>query len=231
MSALQRAHKRSARNEGGTTGEEKKAVDIKYRKIALLISPILIMTLLGSITMRAYEGWSWLDSVYWCIMTGTSVGYGDLVPRKNNTIWFSVVFIPLSVGVMSAALGRIANIFVEQEVFKSNTKLLKREVTLEDLEEMNADGDGEVSPIEFVEHMLKKMHKVDQNLLDELHHQFELLDADGSGGLQQDDLELLTARKLEERRSFALNLYQSSLLQQGNPPQKRWERRKILPID
>jgi hypothetical protein len=153
-------------------------------------------------------------------MTGTSVGYGDLVPRSNNMIWFSVVFIPLSVGVISAALGRIANIFVEQEVFKSNTKLLRREVTLEDLEEMNVDGDGEVSPLEFIEHMLKKMHKVDQMLLDKLHHQFEVLDADGSGGLQQDDLDLLTERKLKERRTCALNLYGSMLFR--GKSQKGW---------
>lgn len=135
-------------------------------------------------------------------------------------IWFSVVFIPLSVGVISAALGRIANIFVEQEVFKSNTKLLRREVTLEDLEEMNVDGDGEVSPLEFIEHMLKKMHKVDQMLLDKLHHQFEVLDADGSGGLQQDDLDLLTERKLKERRTCALNLYGSMLFR--GKSQKGW---------
>ena len=153
-------------------------------------------------------------------MTGTSVGYGDLVPRSNSMIWFSIVFIPLSVGVISAALGRIANIFVEQEVFKSNTKLLMREVTLEDLEEMNADGDGEVSPLEFVEHMLKKMHKVDQVLLDKLHHQFEVLDADGSGGLQREDLDLITERKLKERRAFALHLYGSVLLKEKS--QKGW---------
>jgi hypothetical protein len=92
---------------------------------------------------------------------------------------------------------------------KSNAKLLKREVTLEDLEAMNADGDGEVSPLEFVEHMLLVMNKVDQKLLDELHAQFERLDADGSGGLQQDDLEILTRRKLEECRAKKLLHYKS----------------------
>lgn len=127
--------------------------------------------------------------------------------------WFSVVYIPLAVGAFSAALGRIANIFVEAEIRKSNKKLLEREVTVEDLERMNADGDGEVSPLEFVEHMLKTMNKVDQALLDDLHSQFQKLDADGSGGLESDDLVLLTEQKLNERRRVILEKYRSALLQ------------------
>lgn len=120
-------------------------------------------------------------------------------------------------GVISAALGRIANIFVEHEIRKANTKMLRREVTLEDLEAMNADGDGEVSPLEFIEHMLLSMNKVDQALLDELHAQFERLDADGSGGLQQDDLDILTERKLSDQRSMALKQYKENLFDPSSP--------------
>ena len=161
-------------------------------------------------------------------MHTSKVGFGDFAPKTNEMRWFSVIFIPLSVGVISAALGRIANIFVEREIAKSNTKLLKREVTLEDLEVMNADGDGEVSLLEFVEYMLKSMHKVDQNLLDELHRQFERLDADGSGGLQQDDLELLTERKLSERRTDALERYANNLLVK-QPLPHTWASVRVTP--
>lgn len=90
--------------------------------------------------------------------------------------------------------------------------MLKREVTIADLEAMNSDGDGEVSPLEFVEHMLLVMNKVDQRLLDELHAQFEKLDADRSGGLQQDDLEILTRKKLQECRMKRLSLYKNDVL-------------------
>lgn len=130
--------------------------------------------------------------------------------------WFCVIFIPLSVGVISASLGKIANIFIEKEIAKSNDKLLKSELTLEDLERMNADGDGEVSVLEFVEFMLKSMNKVDQNLLDDLHRQFYALDADGSGGLQKEDLDILTEQKLNERRNIALEKYKNTFLGKGS---------------
>ena len=83
---------------------------------------------------------------------------------------------------------------------------------------MNVDGDGEVSLLEFVEFMLKSMNKVDQKMLDDLHAQFYRLDADGSGALQEDDLELLTSRKLSEQRKLALEKFENSKLFPVNTP-------------
>ena len=182
------------------------------RQLVLSIVPIVVLILIGSLVVGRYEGWDVVDSIYWCVITGTSVGFGDKVPQTGSMRWFCIVYIPLAVGAYSTALGRIANIFVEREIRKNNAKLLQREVTLEDLETMNDDGDGEVSPLEFVEHMLKSMNKVDQALLDDLHRQFDVLDADGSGGLQEDDIVILTERKLSERRQKVLIKYRDALL-------------------
>ena len=182
------------------------------RQSCVTIFPIVTMILIGSIVVGRAEGWNWIDSLYWCISTGTSVGYGDFAPTSGKMRWFSIVFLPISVGVVSAAMGRVANVFVEQEISKTNKKLLKSELTLDDLEEMNVDGDGEVSLLEFVEFMLKSMNKVDQKLLDELHAQFFKLDADGSGALQEEDLELLAAQKLAQQRDIVLDKYERSKL-------------------
>ncbi len=184
----------------------------KLKNIMVAVGPVATMVTFGAIVVGYLEKWSVIDSVYWCVMTGTSVGYGDFAPTKTSTRWFAIFFIPISVGVISHTLGRIANIFVEREIAKANSKLLHREVTLEDLEAMNADGDGEVSPLEFIEHMLLAMNKVDRKLLDQLHAQFERLDADNSGGLQEDDLVILTQQKLSERRERALTHYKENLL-------------------
>lgn len=36
--------------------------------------PIILTVVIGTIVVGIVEGWSWSDSFYWCIMTGTSVG-------------------------------------------------------------------------------------------------------------------------------------------------------------
>ena len=181
-------------------------------EIIMTIIPIVIMIFMGSVVVGRNEGWTVVDSIYWCISTGTSVGYGDFAPKTDEMRWFSIFFIPLSVGIISAALGRVANGFVEREIAKTNEKLLKSELTVEDLEKMNVDGDGEVSLLEFVEFMLKSMNKVDQKMLDDLHNQFYKLDADGSGALQEEDLELLASQKLAEQRRVALENFEKSKL-------------------
>lgn len=183
-----------------------------FREAFVVIVPILSMILTGSLVVGKIEGWTAIDSIYWCISTGTSVGYGDFAPETDEMRWFCVFFIPLSVGVISAALGKVANVFVEREISKTNEKLLKSELTVEDLERMNVDGDGEVSLLEFVEFMLKSMSKVDQKMLDELHDQFYRLDADGSGALQEDDLVLLAEEKLNEQRKIALERFEKKKL-------------------
>jgi len=186
---------------------------VLYWKSALnFLFPIVLVIAIGSAFVGHVERWNVLDSIYWCIMTCTTVGYGDFSPTERVTTWFAIFFIPISVGTISSALGKIANNFVEREIEKTNTKLLQREVTIEDLNSMNEDDDDEVSPLEFIEHMLIVMQKVDRTFLDKLHGQFEKLDADGSGGLDQDDLEMITESKLEDRRKEALEIYRKSLL-------------------
>jgi hypothetical protein len=51
--------------------------------------PILLYAL-GVIAIAAtlyhwLEGWSWLDSVYFLVITMTTIGYGDLTPTQPGT--------------------------------------------------------------------------------------------------------------------------------------------------
>ena len=123
---------------------------------------------------------------------------------KQGTRLLAVFFIPIAVGVVSSSIGGIVNVFVEEELKRANAKLMGREMTVEDLDEINVDGTEGVEKLEFVEFMLKTMHKVDQDLLDDLHSQFDKMDADGSGVLNKSDIDLMAKRKLALRRRLTL---------------------------
>lgn len=78
---------------------------------------------------------------------------------------------------MSMAIGKIADIFIDAEIQKSRSKLVSREMSPGDLAMMDQDGDNNISLLEFVEHFLLRMQKVDPELLRQIHNQFSCLDS------------------------------------------------------
>jgi len=44
------------------------------KSIFMFFFPLVAMVIIGSVIVGHIERWSWVDSFYWCVMTGTSVG-------------------------------------------------------------------------------------------------------------------------------------------------------------
>ena len=78
---------------------------------------------------------------------------------------------------------------------------------------MDWDRDGEVSKLDYVEFMLLTLKKVDANLINELHQQFDQLDTNRSGSLTKQDLERLAKKRLKRvRHKLKLSSYKYELL-------------------
>ena len=69
-----------------------------------------LVVALGAWAFSRYEGWSYLDSIYYCVITLTTVGFGDFVAlqrpqqRQPDYIAFSIFFILAGLAVVSAAM-------------------------------------------------------------------------------------------------------------------------------
>ena len=77
---------------------------------------VLLLLLLGggAFFYREVEGWSILDAIYFCIMTMSTVGYGDLVPTSPFSKIFTMVFTVLSIGIFAAAVSKVVQLILER---------------------------------------------------------------------------------------------------------------------
>lgn len=67
----------------------------------------------GTVFYRAAEGWAWTDSLYFTVITLTTVGYGDLSPTGPGSKLFTVVFLLLGIGLLLSFIERIARYAAE----------------------------------------------------------------------------------------------------------------------
>lgn len=70
----------------------------------ILASAALSVLVAGTIVYRVLEGWSWVDSFYFCTVAVTTVGFGDLTPTTDASKLFTVLYIFSGVAVVGLFL-------------------------------------------------------------------------------------------------------------------------------
>lgn len=71
--------------------------DSEYRELLFTTSSILIF---GTAVFHYVEGWRWLDSFYFCVITLTTIGYGDFTPQTDFGKIFNMFYIVIGLGLI-----------------------------------------------------------------------------------------------------------------------------------
>jgi voltage-gated potassium channel len=78
---------------------------------------LLFLTLaVGSIVFTLVEGWSLLDAFYFCIVTLSTIGYGDLAPKTAAGKLFTIGYIIVGIGLLAMFAKRIAERLVDRRL-------------------------------------------------------------------------------------------------------------------
>ncbi len=73
------------------------AKDKAYNKLLMFTASIVG---LGTVSYKFIEGWSWVDSLYFSVVTLTTVGYGDVSPQTDAGKLFTIVYIIIGLGLI-----------------------------------------------------------------------------------------------------------------------------------
>ena len=72
----------------------------------------VLILLSGTLFYRSAEGWSWIDAIYFSVMTAATIGFGDLVPTTTASKVFTIFYAISSVGVFVALVTQMANALI-----------------------------------------------------------------------------------------------------------------------
>jgi voltage-gated potassium channel len=89
----------------------------------LLVTVTLAVLAGGTIFYHLTEKWSLLNSYYFCVVTLTTVGYGDITPHTSAGKLFTTVYILVGIGI----LGAFVNTFVKKRTVKIQARAENRE--------------------------------------------------------------------------------------------------------
>ena len=72
-----------------------------------LVAGAAMTVAVGTVAYSLLEGWSLLDSLYFCVVTLATVGFGDLHPTTDAAKLFTVGYIVVGVGIIAGFLSEL----------------------------------------------------------------------------------------------------------------------------
>ncbi len=104
-----------SKNESNSLTAEQRAIQRNFR-IAGLASLVLLFG--GSWFYHIVEKFSWLDSIYFCTITLTTIGYGDIVPHTDLGKIFTIFYVLIGIGIIAT----FANLLIKNAVVRRQIK-------------------------------------------------------------------------------------------------------------
>jgi voltage-gated potassium channel len=102
-----------------------------------LVAGALVLT--GTIFYWRTEDWTFIQALYFSVVTLTTIGYGDFTPTSAGTQIFTIIYILTGLGVFVALLASVAEQYIKQKAEGGGARERLRSRRRRDA---TAEGDG-----------------------------------------------------------------------------------------
>ena len=90
------------------------------------------MVLTGTLFYWRFEDWTLIEALYFCVVTLTTVGYGDLSPTTAGTQIFTIIYILTGFGVLVALLTSVAQQYLAHKSESAGRVRARRQARRQD---------------------------------------------------------------------------------------------------
>jgi hypothetical protein len=79
--------------------------DPEFRGLLVAVAALLAG---GTIFYMIEEGWSFVDALYFCVTTLTTIGFGDPSPTSDLSKAFTIVYVIVGIGLIGSFIAAVA---------------------------------------------------------------------------------------------------------------------------
>jgi len=97
----------------------------------VLIFVLITLIASGTIFYSSVEGWGLIDSLYFSVMTMSTIGYGDFSPTTTLSKLFTITYALLSIGVFVAVVTKIVAAILDKKKESKHRKQQGKAVDLD----------------------------------------------------------------------------------------------------
>ncbi len=84
------------------------------RSVQIVLTITTAIVAWASIFYHFVEGWAWVDSIYFSVVTISTVGFGDFSPETAVGKIFTIFYIIIGLGVFVTAATTVADAIIKQ---------------------------------------------------------------------------------------------------------------------
>ena len=91
-----------------------------------LLLLVVITLAIGTVFYNTVEGWGFLDSLYFSVITLTTVGYGDLAPVTSIGRLFTIFYVMIGIGILLGFINFITDQALKYKIREKSEEDIKR---------------------------------------------------------------------------------------------------------